>query len=518
LTSIQPPLPLGAITLEYDNAGRVMSRVDGNHHRTDYAYDDLDRLTSIRYEGGGTVSFSYDASGNRLSRTDAAGGTAYEYDSFHRVVREIWRDHEVSYTYDNAGRLLSMTDASGTTKYIYESGRLKSVTEPGAEPIEYEYYANGRKAKVAYPNGVEVTWAYEGAGFLTGIKAVKGSEVLQELAYTYERDGKKAALVRSVIDSKAGTRTDYDYDGVNRLIEATVSDGHGNVAEYTYEYDGSGNLILERTPRGEVQRTYNAAGQMLNSGAGVCEYDLNGNKLADEGNGWTAEYNNANQMVGVTLSDGTAVEYRYADPGQLRQVREGEATLFHNRFGVAARVDERGAVYYTRGPSGELIGQRTAAAHYYYLFDRIGSIRGVMDEQGLLVNSYDYEPFGVKTEASVERVPNVWGFAGGYQTEVGLIKFGERFYDPRTGRMTQTDPLLDLSSALHINRYAYALDNPVNYTDPTGEVVGIDDIALVIVGGLVVTVVGGVVVGWFEHYFYPAPPPVIIQTCNNCSF
>ena len=59
-------------------------------------------------------------------------------------------------------------------------------------------------------------------------------------------------------------------------------------------------------------------------------------------------------------------------------------------------------------------------------------------------------------------VPNAWGYAGGYTDSTGLIKFGARYYDPTTGRWTQTD----LVGA----PYEYAGDNPINNSDPSGYV------------------------------------------------
>jgi YD repeat-containing protein len=37
-----------------------------------YQYDRLNRLTSVRYEGGSFISYTYDPAGNRLSRTISA--------------------------------------------------------------------------------------------------------------------------------------------------------------------------------------------------------------------------------------------------------------------------------------------------------------------------------------------------------------------------------------------------------------------------------------------------------------
>ena len=51
-------------------------------------------------------------------------------------------------------------------------------------------------------------------------------------------------------------------------------------------------------------------------------------------------------------------------------------------------------------------------------------------------------------------------------TETGLYYYGARYYDPRTSIWLSTDPLMEMYP--NVNPYAYCLQNPINYTDPTG--------------------------------------------------
>jgi RHS repeat-associated protein len=56
--------------------------------------------------------------------------------------------------------------------------------------------------------------------------------------------------------------------------------------------------------------------------------------------------------------------------------------------------------------------------------------------------------------------------------EEGLDYFGARYYASRSGRFTTVDPAMDIDAALvdpqRWNRYAYALNNPLKFTDPDG--------------------------------------------------
>lgn len=52
---------------------------------------------------------------------------------------------------------------------------------------------------------------------------------------------------------------------------------------------------------------------------------------------------------------------------------------------------------------------------------------------------------------------------------VGLINMNARLYDPKLRRFLQTDnEVQDLTDAQNYNRYGYCLNNPLKYTDPSG--------------------------------------------------
>ena len=108
----------------------------------------------------------------------------------------------------------------------------------------------------------------------------------------------------------------------------------------------------------------------------------------------------------------------------------------------------------------------------YYHTDAVGSVRMITDEAGQVVARYDYNPFGVPWPGLPPN-PDVRQFAGKERdAETEFNYFGARYYQSQTARFTTVDPVIDIDQALidpqRWNRYAYALNNPLKFTDPDG--------------------------------------------------
>lgn len=106
---------------------------------------------------------------------------------------------------------------------------------------------------------------------------------------------------------------------------------------------------------------------------------------------------------------------------------------------------------------------------YRFITDQLGSVRLVVNSQtGEIAQQLRYDEFGVVLENTNPGF-QPFGFAGGlYDTDTGLVRFGARDYDPHTGRWTSKDPIR--FGGGDSNLYGYVLGDPVNFIDPTGEV------------------------------------------------
>jgi RHS repeat-associated protein len=63
-------------------------------------------------------------------------------------------------------------------------------------------------------------------------------------------------------------------------------------------------------------------------------------------------------------------------------------------------------------------------------------------------------------------------FIGEHWDEFTLINMNGRVYDPVIARFLSPDPYVQApESSQNFNRYSYCLNNPLNYTDPSGEII-----------------------------------------------
>jgi RHS repeat-associated protein len=130
----------------------------------------------------------------------------------------------------------------------------------------------------------------------------------------------------------------------------------------------------------------------------------------------------------------------------------------------------------------------------YYHLDAIGNVRAVTNAAGQVVERHDYLPFGEECTtgpcASNSTLPAAQPrkFTGKERdAETGLDYFGARYYGSRIGRFTTVDPVYtwqeNFVDPQRWNRYAYARNNPLRYTDPDGKFILP---ALVVVGAAAV--------------------------------
>ena len=140
---------IGGFEYEYDAAGRIVSRshaIGSNAFDRVYAYDGLDRLAS-----DGDVTYTYDAAGNRMTRTEDGETVTYTLGVGDRLAS--WTGG--SYTYDFAGNVTRIErDGMPTLELVWNSQyQLVSVATNGVFAEGYAYDALGRRASTTTLEG-----------------------------------------------------------------------------------------------------------------------------------------------------------------------------------------------------------------------------------------------------------------------------------------------------------------------------------------------------------------------------
>ncbi|MCR4410734.1 MAG: hypothetical protein NUW11_10670 [Candidatus Saccharicenans sp.] len=111
--------------------------------------------------------------------------------------------------------------------------------------------------------------------------------------------------------------------------------------------------------------------------------------------------------------------------------------------------------------------------YYYYTTDQVNSTRVVTDDEGNVVYSAAFDPYGGVQQTWVNTFNPEWKFSGHEQDpESSLYYFGARYYDPGLYRFLCPDPVFGESlmrnDTRHWNLYIYCLGSPINYIDISG--------------------------------------------------
>ena len=171
-----------------------------------------------------------------------------------------------------------------------------------------------------------------------------------------------------------------------------------------------------------------------------------------------------------------------------KQNADGQFSYYVNKF---YEVDNGVATsYFFR--DDERIAKQTAGDMEWYLSDHLGSTTLLVNESGVEVERTEYFPYGQVQSGGLER----YGFTGQENdVDTELMYYGARYYSPEYRVFVQPDTMLpDPYNPQALNRYSYCLNNPVKYTDPSGNFV-----QLIVAGVKVVSTV--IDYGWNVYDF-----------------
>ena len=517
--TIQSVDPAGTITYVLRPDGQPSSIVAPGNVTTTFAYDNIGRQTSILDPSAGTQSYSFDIDGNLGSETNANNQViSYSYDSINRLAQKIQPEFTTTYNYNTDGLIASVVSTNSTSKiytyddflrlykeketmtnrwlertYTLSGGYListKYASQSATIVTENYYYTLGHLSEVKL-NGTTSIWklnavnafgqptsattgsfnrtyGYDNVGFPTSRTA--GS--FQNFSYVF--DVAKGNLT-SRTDNIRGIQEQFTYDNLDRL-----SGFSGNTAQY----NNLGNL-LEKSDVGTLTYGNTNAPYQVTAASTINSSIPMRNR--------TVTYNSSKRPASITEGEYSATNFIYnANDERMRFTMRinGINTWYRCYMSDCYEVDLKtggnkeklylNGDYYTS--SAVYVKEGTASWQLYYICrDHLGSITHITSSTGAVVQELSYDAWGRLRDPSTQVVytpgnePELFlgrGYEGHeHLTQFGLINMNARLYDPVVGRFLSPDPYVQSPDfSQNFNRYSYCLNNPLKYSDPSGEI------------------------------------------------
>ena len=175
--------------------------------------------------------------------------------------------------------------------------------------------------------------------------------------------------------------------------------------------------------------------------------------------------------------NGDSISYTY-DPDGIRTSKtvNGTTTKYHVMNGtLLGQTKGSDTIVFLYDEKGNKYGFDYNGTKYYYIFNVQGDVIGILNQSGSQIVSYQYDPWGKVlsvdgSEASTIGQLNPIRYRGYYyDTETGFYYLQSRYYDPTVKRFLNVDSQLAGTAQVQgYNLFAYCLNNPVNFSDPTG--------------------------------------------------
>lgn len=253
VSNVGPTGVISAFQYTLDASGRRVQVTSSGSNvevgNTSYSYDNMGRLHSVTYPDGSTITYSYDAAGNRTSMVTATGSTttttAYTYDTADELLSTVTGTTTTNMTYDSDGNMLTRKVGSVKTSYQYNlENELATVTK-GSTAVNYTYNGDGFRVAESAKVGTTTT----STQYL--LTPTKLPQVLEETAAKGTVDELYGlALIASISSGTTTTASYYSYDAESNVRNVTNSSG---TVVGSYSYDAFGALRSATGVKSEFQ-------------------------------------------------------------------------------------------------------------------------------------------------------------------------------------------------------------------------------------------------------------------------
>ena len=499
--------PKGTTTNTYDAQGKLVKRKligDGADIETDYAYDSLAQLTT---------ETSKDSNGGSIDVF------TYGYDNLHRLVTSTESNSRFtqtkSITYDSFSRPLIGSTATQElstgmvatviTKNSYNAynGMLDKITDDNDALLWQLNTANEKMQSLTETlgNGIAITNAYSFHGYFTSQKHLLSTTEIVNNVYDFNE-------IKGTLNSRQnvalGTSESFTYDNLDRLTQWT-NPLNGTIDSNNYDNKGR---ITSNNKLGSLNYNTNVATGIYRKSAIL---------LTPEGKNYyntlpkqVVSYTMFKSPISINESDKGSTTFTYNSHLSRQTMNYGFTITPPSSTGIYTKTKDYtddGMVEILKTPTTITIRTYVGGDAYnaplyvekiknlstgaivdkkFYLHrDYLGSIIAISDENGLAVERRHFDAWGNLAKLQQNNVAVVLPTDGtatklmlldrGYTShehlsEVGLIHMNGRLYDPVLRSFLMPDNFIQQpENTQNYNRYAYVLNNPLMYTDPSGE-------------------------------------------------
>lgn len=296
----------------FDDIGRCIKKLTGEGRAIQFEYDEL-KLKKLSTEFGTGYVFDCEESddGNSyVTKVSDFSGRSIElkYEDIDDKFSRTGKMHVLSEIHDEMGSVYSF-------KYNDLCKMYTVINARNTVNLINEYDGSGRVTRQIFPDGGEITVQYYDIGRRAIATHQNGSQTV------YEHDEK----FRSTVSRYTSGYEEFTYNDTND--RTSHRDKNGNIT--SYEYDDKGNVIVEKTPVGDVIKTvYSKSGRLVSvevNGVVVAqnEYDDKDNLVSSSdalGRTIGYEYNEHKLPVKIINPDGTSLSLSYDDRGNIDEI------------------------------------------------------------------------------------------------------------------------------------------------------------------------------------------------------
>jgi RHS repeat-associated protein len=419
----------------------------------EFSYDSLNRLAWVSEVMNSNEQwrqeFVYDRFGNRTINTSSNAthdtGTLtkdFNVDVLHNQLQVPANQAPSVMEYDAAGNLINDTYTGNGSRTYDAENRMVSAAGTNGQTQSYVYDGSGQRVKRV--TSQSVTWQFYGPS--------------GQLMAEYPVNGNPETPT-----------TEYGYRGGQLLVIASATQGWGEAPSFT----GPNPLTAGSQIKLEHLTDLRSAVNELRLHAGLSSFNFTVDPTPERYI-TTLKADHIRQLR-------TALDEARSQLG-LAPLGYSNSPLVENSSLVYA-ID-----FQELRDQVMSIWQSGAGVKLQWLVtDQLGTPRIILDESGALskVRRHDYLPFGEELMAGVGGRTggnNGQGYVGDdrvrqqftkyeHDLETGLDYARARYYSNISGRFTSADPAMvsaKPSLPQSWNRYAYVLNNPLSFTDPSG--------------------------------------------------